>query len=160
MAKKQIVGYARGNAGIAPEKVLAPAALKASEVVVDEAIARGPGPHIVAEINRKGLKKGELMVEIGPDKAHFYYKFFETGVQPFEIDLVAGKSRRTSGKRRKVRKNAKVMKFGDQFAKRVHRGGMAARPWLRPALESKQDEAREAMGREFLNAILAIGVGG
>lgn len=172
--KKSIAGYVRGdagvanldavlailaNAGVAPETVLTPAALKAAEVVVDEARSRAPGPHVIAEINRRAMKKGELMVEIGPDKAHYYYKFFETGVQPFEIDLSKGRSRRASGKRRRTRGNARALKFGEQFASHIQRGGMAARPWLRPALDSKQDAAKEAMGREFLRAILAVAVG-
>ena len=39
----------------------------------------------------------------GPDKEHWYYQFFETGVQPFEINLGKGRSKRTCSKQHQER---------------------------------------------------------
>lgn len=121
-------------------QILETATLAGAEVVQEEANHLAPGPHI--EVKTVGKKLTYCAVFIGPDKEHWYYQFFETGAQAHEI------TPRSKG----------GMEFpgaGGEMIVRVFafHQGMAARPFLRPAFDTKKDEAEEATGQEFLKAI-------
>lgn len=117
-------------------------ALRAGASVIERlADAKAPGPHIEqSEIKRTASK---VEVEIGPDKEHFYYLFFETGATAHEIR--AG--------------NAQALLFGglegDQYTSRVSHPGMAASPYLRPALDTGKSAAIDAVERVLRGAVLA-----
>jgi hypothetical protein len=145
--------------------------------MLDDANQNAPGPHVVMGPAKQdeSTGKGAVKVEMGPDKDHWYYRFFETGVQPFTINLVKGRSKRTSSLRknkqtgeyvrvkgggRKIRGGgALALKFGDQFASVVRRGGMAARPFLRPTLELKE-QVSDKFGKVMWAAVNALAEGG
>lgn len=101
-----------------------------AEVVADTARAGAPGPFITVEVERNDSDKA--VAKIGPDKDHWYYRFFETGTAPHEI----------TGNPFLV-----FTAYGKLFViRQVWNNGMAARPFLRPALDSSKDAATDAFG--------------
>jgi len=113
-----------------------------AEVAKNAAIARGPGPHIVTKIKKIGPGKAE--VGIGPDRQHWYYGLFETGVGRHEIDG-------------HVKKALKFTYGGEEvILKRIDHPGMAAEPFLRPALEENQDKIMAKMGETFKQVIESL----
>lgn len=134
--------------------------------------ARAGGKTLLAGIEQRAPGKGFVMedakpntaqtksVEFGPDKDHWYYQFFETGVQPFEIDMVRRKSKRSAVDRAKTAKKGKTvlvrgrkiegdtqaLKFDGQFARHVRRGGMVAQPFMRPGYDAKRSDGLDAFG--------------
>jgi hypothetical protein len=109
------------------------AMLASAEVIRAEAASKAPGPHIVVKLKYVGNRRSQAL--IGPDKKRWYYQFAETGAQPHEI------------KPKQARRLAFVGQSGKVFARRVRHTGMAARPFLRPAADSKLDEAAREFGR-------------
>lgn len=116
-------------------EVLDEATAAALQPTADAIRQDAPGPHILQEKADKPNKKGVVAHDVGPDKDHWFYQFSETGVQPFEVDLVRKKTKRSGGGRRKVRGEAQALKFpgsgGEVFAKRIRRGGIPAKPFMR-----------------------------
>jgi hypothetical protein len=100
------------------------------KVLQGKVSANAPGPGI-------GLEIDGLTAYVGPDAAHWYYLFFETGTS---AHLVAPRSKR-------------ALKFGDTFAARAFPRGVAAQPFLRPAVDEGVDEVSAAVGKEILAAI-------
>jgi len=118
------------------------ATAKGAEVAVQAAKQRAPGPFIEAEVMK--VEKGKAEIKIGPDKAHWYYIFTETGASRHEIDG-------------HVRKALKFSYGGEEvILKSVRHPGMAASPFLRPALEENQERIKAVMGEEFVRRILAL----
>jgi hypothetical protein len=107
------------------------ATLAAAKVIEDEANTKAPGPHVTTKLKYVSNRGSRAL--IGPDKKHWFYQFFETGTQPHEV----------SPRRKRALKFQGVS--GAAFARSVSVSGMAARPFLRPAADSKIDEA----GRVF-----------
>lgn len=101
-----------------------------AEVVADAARADAPGPFIAVEVERNA--RGKAVARIGPDKDHWYYRFFETGTAPHEIVGDPFLVFTAYGKLFRIRK--------------VWNNGMAARPFLRPALDRNTDAATSAFG--------------
>lgn len=121
------------------EQVKKRAAEAGGEVIRTAADRNAPGPHIVMETTVKGSR---AQVHIGPDDEHWYYRFFETGVGPHDIDP----------------KNSSVLRFIDQgeliFTRLVgDHPGMPAQPFLRPALDENVNQAVEAVAREIRKAL-------
>ena len=100
-----------------------------AKVLQKAANSRAPGPHIEAEVVKADADS--VQVEIGPDKEHFYYRFFEMGAAPHDIH---GNPLVFEGRE------------GTVFTPGVRHPGMGARPFLRPALDEKQDAAVKAAG--------------
>lgn len=122
--------------GSEAKEAMASAALVGAEVIRDEANRRAPGPHIHAEVVRTTRHGAEA--HIGPDKEHWYYRFFETGAQPHPI-----RPRKKQG-----RKKLRFEVGGEEvFAVAVQHPGMAARPFLRPAFDENSKRAADAAGR-------------
>ena len=120
------------------EQVLETAAEAGAEVIADQANNHAPGPHIETDITEKS--RASATVEIGPDEDHWYYRFFETGVQPHEITPKGGGLAFTGIE-------------GDIVLQRVSHPGMAANPFLRPAMAEKKQAAVDATGAEFKQEI-------
>lgn len=131
--------------------ILEDAAEAGAEVIREDANQRAPGPHIKLELEKSTRNYSE--VHIGPDSDHWYYCFFETGVQPFTINKISGRTTRTSGRGRPVRGTKKAMAFDNVVTKVINRGPMAAEPFLRPAFDAKQDDAVKAVGKVLKPAI-------
>lgn len=115
------------------------AALAGAEVIRADAQRRAPGPHIEAEVTQAADMAIE--VGIGPDKEHWYYLFFETGTSGHGIGPDSGKAIVFSGRE------------GPEVRFEVDHPGMAAEPFLRPALDSKRDMAIAATGAELRREI-------
>lgn len=117
------------------------AAVTAGAVIV-EAAARvnAPGPEIEHETAVK--TKRMVAVAVGPTKRRWYYRFMETGAGAHQI----------TG-------NPWLVFDGDMGRVRVRsvqHPGMAARPFLRPAIDERQREAETAMGRVWKAAVEAV----
>lgn len=109
------------------------AALAGGEVIRDAAEQNAPGPHVVAQAIQ--IEPGFAAVGIGPDKAHWYYGLFETGVQAHVISV-----------------NTKMAIFGSSMAHPVfvaNHPGIPARPFLRPAFDSSKAAVLDVVGRSF-----------
>lgn len=106
------------------------AGLAAAERIRATAEGMAPGPHIRLRVARQTATM--VALEIGPDKEHWYYKFFETGARPHEI--VGDPTLSFEGHSGRV------------VTRRVRHPGMAASPFLRPAMDAEEGGARDEFG--------------
>ena len=111
---------------------LEPAALAGAGVIQIAANMRAPGPHVEMDVAERGDRR--VSVDIGPDEAHWYYRFFETGAGPHEI---TGSPLVFPGRE------------GTVVTGRVMHPGMAASPFLRPAMDEQKDNAVETYGKQI-----------
>ena len=167
---------------VARKKVVDKALLGGGEVIRAEADRNAPGPYIVMELRDgkavkkfkgqngaiyKGLADDSRCVVIGPDSAHWYYRFPEYGSKAHGVTkrkrtrtvLALRKSGMTTKDIRKSNAGAlgrkPVMAWMQAgkliIARRVR--GMTAKPFLRPAADSKSEAANQAMGRVLASEI-------
>jgi HK97 gp10 family phage protein len=117
------------------------AAQAGAGVIRAAADAGAPSPGSVDTRTVVLSRKGQVRVDIGSDKKHWYHRFFELGADPHEIKP----------------KLAKRLRFevGDTvvFARAVQHPGMAARPFLRPAMDERQGQAVAAVGDVLRGAV-------
>ncbi len=119
------------KAGDAAAGHLKEAGLAGGEVIKDEAVRNAPGPGIWCGLDKIGADFVEIA--IGPLAEKWYYRFFEFGASPHEISPQDAEA---------------LLIAGEKFAAHaVQTGGMAAKPFLRPALDTKDDDAVEAVGK-------------
>lgn len=120
------------------EAVLEVAVQAAATVIQAAANPMAPGPNIQQETVER--KPSRVRVQVGPDKAHWYYRFAEFGTS-------------AHGPKRKGRKMM-VWQGGEGliFARRVE--GVPAKPFLRPAADGHSDQAQDAMGAVLRSAIM------
>lgn len=117
------------------EKAMRKATLEGGEVAAVEARRRAPGPYIETEIVSE--RPGRVDLEIGPDAEHWYYQFFETGASSHEIDG-------------NVKQALAFIQGAEEIVvKRVRHPGIAAEPFMRPALEENQTAVKDAMINVF-----------
>lgn len=124
-------GMARG--------VLLDAAKDGAEIIRRMADGRAPGPHI--EIGNEKVDGGVAEVHIGPDKEHWFYRFFEFGAGSHEI------------------KGSPLVFEGDTktvVTKKVNHPGMPAKPFLRNTAAEKKDETKNKIGEVFKRGINRI----
>jgi HK97 gp10 family phage protein len=76
--------------------------------------------------------KTKVEVAVGPSKKAWFGKFVEFGTASHRVLPV----------------ESKALKFQGRYAARVAHPGGAARPFLRPALDTKKPQAEAAMGRK------------
>ncbi|MEO8501890.1 MAG: HK97-gp10 family putative phage morphogenesis protein [Vicinamibacteria bacterium] len=126
------------------KKVLRAASKAAGDVIKADAISRAPKIRYKKTlVSKASFPKREVCeVTIRPAKKAFYIKFFETGVTAHEIKASGGSL-------------AFEGRTGLVIARGVHHPGMVARPFMRPAFDSKKDEAEQKMGEVFRDAIVA-----
>jgi len=122
-----------------------------AKVVQKHANARAPRPEVEIELDDAGGANKSASIGI---KGKFWrWRFREYGVQPFEVNLVKGRTKRSSGKGKKVYGSKGVMHFAadgmDVFTQSIKRGGVAAKPFLRPAIDEHEDEILGAMADEM-----------
>lgn len=122
--------------GTSARSSLLTAAEAGAEIVRVAANENAPAPHV--EISSK-VEESRAEVSIGPDKEHWYYQFLETGAGPHEI------------------KGNPYLAFegrnGAVITKLVHHPGMAAKPFLRSAMDGNKDTASSAVGEVFRKEI-------
>lgn len=108
-----------------------------AEFIRDEAIGRAPGPEIKQVMVERSASTATA--HVGPDRQHWYYRFFETGAGGHGI----------TG-------NQYLAFVGSQgfiITRSVQHPGVTAAPFLRPAIQGNKDEIARRMGAAFRRAI-------
>lgn len=126
-------------------EVLETSAMAGAEKIRDEANRRAPGPHNVIAVEKTDAEQS--MVAIGPDKAHWYYMFFETGAAPHAIKPHVKKALRFQGE------EGEVLRWA------VQHPGMAKKPFLRPGFRAGKDSAVKRVGEVVWDAIRRVARG-
>lgn len=137
------------------EGVLSQAVQLGADDVVGIANQLAPGPHVTREQSKPWNLTSKAM-DIGPDKQHWFYSFFESGVQAFEIHMLKKRATRGSGKTRPIHSDKRAVRFSAGVFSVVKRGPMPARPFLRQALLSHQDAIAKRMGDAFVQVLDAL----
>lgn len=122
--------------GAKARAALLDAARSGAEEIEREADKLAPEPHI--EIGDERVEGGTAEVSIGPDDAHWYYRFFEFGATRHEI------------------KGNPLVFEGEKgliVTRRVNHPGMPARPFLRPAADMRKEAAVKRVGETFRREI-------
>lgn len=114
------------------------AVIEGGKVLEDEIESRAPGPHIITVPNRRGIKRGYAEVDVGPDKEHWYYRFFETGAVPHEIEPVLKEA---------------LLLIGGNLREAVAHPGMAAQPFMRPGFDVSEQKVKAVIGRELMERL-------
>jgi len=122
--------------GPSAEQALEDAVLAGAQEIVEAANPRAPEPLIRAEVT--DTSKGKVEASVGMPDEKWYWRYLETGATSHEI---TGQPIAFEGER------GLVVTGG------VHHPGMAARPFLRPAFDSKQDAAKDRTGEVLRKAI-------
>lgn len=106
-------------------------------VIQEAANPKAPEPHIIVEEMEKSGR--QVTVGIGPDDAHWYYRYLETGASAHEI------------------RGNPLLRFegreGLVITGAVNHPGMAAKPFLRPAFDEKKNAAKDEVGAELKKVI-------
>jgi HK97 gp10 family phage protein len=114
-------------------------------VIQADADARAPssrsGKKAVLKVSSP--KRGQVEARIQPSKRFWYLKFAETGTTRHEIKAGGGKPITFEGDTGLIRTGV------------VSHPGAPARPWLRPAFDSKSGEAVDALGESLRGAVEA-----
>lgn len=124
--------------GEAADEALGAAVEAGAEEARRRMLPNAPGPHIMVELRYLG--GGRAIYWVGPDKAHWYYRFFETGTSSH---LVLPRKRR-------------ALKIGGEYAASAHPGGMAAKPFMRPAIDEGQDKIKAEIGDVLKKAVKGV----
>jgi HK97 gp10 family phage protein len=127
--------------------VLDDAVEEGARVIQTEANLHAPGPHI--EIAQEAKGTDTVTLAIGPDKEHWYYTFGETGTSQHEVS-----PRGLRGLKGGAGALAFIGSMGAVITKKTLTiPALAARPFLRPAMDSQGDEAVEAVGARLRKEI-------
>lgn len=110
------------------KEIMEKAVLAGAEMVRGEANQRASGPHIEVALDK--VTDRNAIAKVGPDNEHWYYRFDELGATAHEITGAPLVFQGESG----------LIVTGS-----VSHPGRAARPFLRPAMEGKSQEAQQAM---------------
>ena len=102
----------------------------------EQGLGDGSGKQTAIKISQK--KQGSIEAMIGPSKRKWWYRYFETGVTAHEI----------TGDPLVFEGDEGLVVIGG-----VQHPGMAAQPWLRPAFDTKQNDAVQAVGDALRQAI-------
>ena len=118
------------------ERVLEDAALEAAQEIVDAANPRAPEPMIRAEVTDS--TKGKVTADVGMPDEKWYWRYLETGATSHEI---AGQPLVFEGE------------LGLVTTGGVRHPAMAARPFLRPAFDSRHEAAKDRAGQVLRKAV-------
>jgi len=122
--------------GVDVERLLETAAQAGATVIADEASSLAPSPDVRVETAER--ERGRVTVDIGPPDEKWHWRFVETG---------AGRHGITGSPLVFEGSEGTVVTFG------VDHPGMAARPFLRPALDKEKDAARDEVGSTLKGAL-------
>jgi HK97 gp10 family phage protein len=148
-------------------------------VIHNAAELKAPGPHIVidiftgAELMRgwtsavvQGIKVTDLYAVVGPDDEHWYYRFAEYGVKAHGVErrkrtrkeinlrISMGRVYRSSIKKAfEGKRPAMVFEINGKLIFARHVKGKAARPFMRPAFDSKGGAAMNEVGQVIASEI-------
>lgn len=124
--------------GDAADEALGAAAEAGAEELTRRMIPNAPGPHI--EVELRYLGGGRVIYWVGPDKAHWYYRFFESGTMTHVV----------------LPRRARALKIGGEYKAGAVPRGMAAKPFMRPAVDEGQDKVKKAMGDVLKKALKGV----
>lgn len=143
----------RALAADAQGALLARALKRGGRVVQKHANQRAPRPEVKLDVDNAG--GANQSVSVGIEGKNWRWRFAEYGVQPFEVDLVKGRTSRASGGGRKTKAGVLVFNAGGNlvFTKRIKRGGVPAKTFLRPAIDENEDEILREIGAEIQEGI-------
>ena len=129
--------------GVDMRKALPPALHAGAEEFQAGANRRAPGPHIViGKVERDGDK---VKVAVGPDKEHWFYRFWEFGARPHEIKPLRG--------RQAV---AFTGRAGAVVRRVVHHPGVKQAPFLRPTMDEDCGKILRAISDELMLVIVKV----
>lgn len=115
------------------------AVLAGGKVLEDEIESRAPGPHVITMPDMRSIKRGYAGVKVGPDKDHWYYRFFETGASPHEIEASLAEA---------------LTLVGGNLRERVlNHPGMAANPFMRPGFDASEGKVKAEIGKVLMEAL-------
>lgn len=117
--------------------VLERSLLAGSEVIREAAAAKAPGPDVQMEVRESSPTI--VRMAVGPGRESWTYVFFEFGAQPHTI---TGQPLAFEGRDGRL-----------VITSSVSHPGMPARPWLRPALDTRQEEAIKEIGSRLRSEI-------
>jgi HK97 gp10 family phage protein len=162
-------------AAVTREEVVKKALLAGGSLILGAANSRAPGPHIIMKIVKgSNLSKSVpninpegLYVAVGPDKAHWYYRWKEYGVKAHSVTkrkrtryqqylkkqgvrISKARKHRTGEKMKRTTgstRPAMVFSLDGKliFARKVR--GFPAKPFLRPAADSQGANAIRMIGK-------------
>ena len=151
-------------------EVLPKAGQAGGDLIRGFALRGAPGPHVIAAPGKPWNAK-EVSFEVGPDKDHWYYRFFEFGVQNFEINMISKRSTRSavnkkrsdklgrtvSMRGRPIKSDKRAVKFGaGNIFSSVFRGPMPAKPFMRKAVREHNDAIAQKVGDVFKRVLDAL----
>jgi HK97 gp10 family phage protein len=111
------------------------AVIEGGKALEDEIESRAPGPHVITVPDMRSIKRGYAGVSVGPDKEHWYYRFFETGTTPHEIEVETAEA---------------LTLVGGNLRERVmNHPGMAAQPFMRPGFDASEARVKAKIGEEL-----------
>jgi len=115
------------------------AVIAGGKVLEEEIESRAPGAHIVMVPNMRSIRRGWAQVDVGPDKEHWYYRFFETGASPHEIEAETAQA---------------LLLIGGNLRERVmNHPGMAANPFMRPGFDAAENKVKAEIGSKLMEAL-------
>jgi HK97 gp10 family phage protein len=127
--------------------IMAGAIAAGTRIILNEAKVRAPDQDIKKALSQRQKKgrKGEIIREVYIKQKKgmnlFYAKFFEFGTASY----YTGKGR-SKGVPYKIPKRPGLLKIGDDFVSgQVEHRGIKPQPFLRPALDTKANEAVRTM---------------
>ena len=131
---------------IGSKAALSLAGRSGGQIIVDAANKNAPGPNIIQV--EKVNTGNRVVIWVGPDRAHWYYRFFEYGAGSHVIDVGKGKT---------------ALRFPGEgeiaFTGTRPHPGITAKPFLRPALDNNVDMVVGVMGGVFWQLIIRFANG-
>lgn len=140
---EELIARLKELGDIAAGAAVMEAVIEGGKAMKDEIESRAPGPHIVVWPSMGGLKRGYAEVWIGPDKEHWYYRFFETGASPHEIEPFAAE--------------ALLLVGGNLREKVLHHPGMGANPFMRPGFDASEARVKARIGERLWEELRKAG---
>jgi HK97 gp10 family phage protein len=122
-------------------RILDDAVQAGAEIIRKDAAERAPRRTgaLARSLHSEKTKHTRTRVEFGVswDKDHYYGASLEVGAQAHEI----------------TPDTAQALLIGGEFVSSVQHPGISPRPFLRPALDSKADEAEKVVGEKLRRAL-------
>lgn len=131
---EEMIKMIRELGDIAAGAAVMEAVIEGGKVLEDEIESRAPGPHVITVPDRRSIKRGYAGVMVGPDKEHWYYRFFETGASPHEIEPILKEA---------------LLLIGGNLRESVSHPGMGAQPFMRPGFDGAEERVKATIGREL-----------
>jgi len=135
----ELIAMLQKLSDIAAGAAVMEAVLEGGKVLEAEIESRAPGPNIIMVPDMRSIKRGYAGVSVGPDRDHWFYRFFETGAGPHEIEASLAEA---------------LLLVGGNLRERVmNHPGMAADPFMRPGFDASEEKVKVVIGRELMERL-------